>query len=92
MKTLFKLLLLVILFTSCDSFDEEYYCSKGNIRVLNKQKWGCPRGGGWCTFQMYLYNDKKADWYSTDEITYNAYSINDTLPTIVLMIIKTKKQ
>jgi len=40
---------------------------------------------------MYLYNGIEANWYSTNEMTYNAYNINDTLPTIVLTIIKKEK-
>ena len=49
------------------------------------------RGGRWCYFKMYLYNGTIANWYSTDEKTYDAYNINDTLPTIVLTIVKKEK-
>ena len=91
MKTLFKISLLTILLTSCGNFDEKYICSKGTITVLNKDQSACARGGGWCHFKMYLYNGTEANWYSTDEITYNSYNINDTLPTIVLTIIKKEK-
>ena len=91
MKTLFKILFITLLLTSCDSYNEKYSCSKGTITVLSKQRQACARGGGWCFFKMYLYNGTKADWYSTDAKTYDAYNINDTLPTIVLTIIKTKK-
>ena len=80
----------MLLLTSCDSFDEKYSCSKGTIIVLNKERIACARGGGWCYFKMYLYNGTKAEWYSTDENTYDTYNIKDTLPTIVLTIIKTK--
>ena len=91
MKTLFKISLIAILLTSCDSYDTKYNCSKGTITVLNKQKYACARGGGWCGFNMYLYNGTEANWYSTNEMTYNTYNINDTLPTIVLTIIKKEK-
>jgi len=90
MKTILTFLTIILL-TSCGSYDEKYSCSKGTITVLNKEKYACVRGGGWCSFNMYLYNGTKADWYSTDERTYNSYNINDTLPTIVLTIIKTEK-
>ena len=90
MKTIIAIIALALL-TSCGSYDEQYSCSKGTITVLNKQKSACARGGGWCGFKMYLYNGAKADWYSTDEKTYDVYNINDTLPTIVLTIIKTEK-
>lgn len=91
MKTLFKISLIAILLTSCGSYDNKYSCSKGTITVLNKQKIACTRGGGWCYFKMYLYNGTEANWYSTNEMTYDAYNINDTLPTIVLTIIKKEK-
>ena len=91
MKKLFTILSITLLLTSCGSYDTKYSCSKGTITVLNKQKYACARGGGWCGFNMYLYNGTKADWYSTDEATYNAYNINDTLPTIVLTIVKKEK-
>ena len=90
MKTLLTILFVTIL-TSCGDYDTKYSCSKGTITVLNKDKSSCTRGGGWCYFNMYLYNGTKADWYSTNEATYNAYNINDTLPTIVLTIVKTEK-
>jgi hypothetical protein len=83
--------IIFALLTSCGSYDEKYSCSKGTITVLNKDKSACARGGGWCGFKMYLYNGTKADWYSTNEATYNAYNINDTLPTIVLTIVKKEK-
>lgn len=91
MKILFKLFLIILLITSCESYDEKYSCTKGTITVLNKQKYACIRGGGWCSFNMYLYNGTEANWYSTDEKTYDAYNINDTLPTIVLTIVKKEK-
>lgn len=91
MTTLFKISLLAILLTSCGSYDTKYSCSKGTITILDKQKSACARGGGWCYFKMYLYNGTIANWYSTDEKTYDAYNINDTLPTIVLTIIKTEE-
>jgi hypothetical protein len=90
MKTILTFLTIILL-TSCGNFDEKRFCSKGTITVLNKQKSACARGGGWCDFNMYLYNGTEANWYSTNEATYNAYNINDTLPTIVLTIIKTEK-
>ena len=90
MKTILTFLTIILL-TSCGSFDEKYSCTKGTITVLNKERQSCARGGGWCTFKMYLYNGTEANWYSTDERTYNSYNINDTLPTIVLTIIKTEK-
>ena len=90
MKTILTFLTIILL-TSCGSFDEKYSCSKGTITVLNKERQSCARGGGWCSFKMYLYNGTEANWYSTDERTYNSYNINDTLPTIVLTIIKTEK-
>ena len=90
MKTILTFLTIILL-TSCGSFDEKYSCTKGTITVLNKERQSCARGGGWCTFKMYLYNGTEANWYSTDEITYNSYNINDTLPTIVLTIVKTEK-
>ena len=90
MKTILTFLTIILL-TSCGSFDEKYSCSKGTITVLNKDKSACARGGGWCSFKMYLYNGTEANWYSTYERTYNSYNINDTLPTIVLTIIKTEK-
>lgn len=90
MKTILTFLTIILL-TSCGSFDEKYSCTKGTITVLNKERQSCARGGGWCYFKMYLYNGTEANWYSTDEITYNSYNINDTLPTIVLTIIKTEK-
>ena len=90
MKQLIVIIALSLL-TSCGSFDEKYSCSKSTITVLNKQRQSCARGGGWCYFKMYLYNGIEANWYATDERTYNSYNINDTLPTIVLTIIKTEK-
>ena len=90
MKTILTFLTIILL-TSCGSFDEKYSCTKGTITVLNKERQSCARGGGWCYFKMYLYNGTEANWYSTDEITYNSYNINDTLPTIVLTIVKTEK-
>ena len=90
MKKLFTIFITLLL-TSCGNFDEKYSCSKGTITVLNKDKSACTRGGGWCRFKMYLYNGTEANWYSTDEKTYNAYNINDTLPTIVLTIVKKEK-
>ena len=57
MKTLFKILLLAILFASCDSYDTKYSCLKGTITVLNKQKFSCSRGGNWC-FNMYLWKEE----------------------------------
>ena len=90
MKTILTFLTIILL-TSCGSFDEKYSCTKGTITVLNKERQSCARGGGWCNFKMYLYNGTEANWYSTDEITYNSYNINDTLPTIVLTIVKTEK-
>ena len=90
MKTILTFLTIILL-TSCGSFDEKYSCTKGTITVLNKERQSCARGGGWCVFKMYLYNGTEANWYSTDEITYNSYNINDTLPTIVLTIVKTEK-
>ena len=91
MKTLFTILSITLLLTSCGDYDEKYSCSKGTITVLNKQKYACIRGGGWCSFNMYLYNGTEANSYSTDEKTYDAYNINDTLPTIVLTIVKKEK-
>jgi hypothetical protein len=91
MKTLFKILLLSTLLVSCGDYQETRSCTKGKITVLNKQRYACARGGGWCSFSMYLYNGTEANWYSTDEKTYDAYNINDTLPTIVLTIVKTEK-
>ena len=91
MKTLFTIFITLLL-TSCGNYyNTEYSCSKGTITVLNKQKYACARGVGWCGFNMYLYNGIEAAWYSTNETTYNAYNINDTLSTIVLTIIKTEK-
>ena len=90
MKTILTILTIILL-TSCGNYDEKRFCSKGTITVLNKQKSACTRGAGWCYFEMYLYNGTEANWYSTDEKTYDAYNINDTLPTIVLTIIKTEK-
>ena len=91
MKTILTILTIILL-TSCDgNYDEKRFCSKGTITVLNKQKYACVRGGGWCSFNMYLYNGTEANWYSTDEKTYDAYNINDTLPTIVLTIVKKEK-
>jgi hypothetical protein len=90
MKTLFKILILVILFTSCGSYDNSYSCSKSTITILNKQKYDCAKVRG-CSFKMYLFNGTEAEWYSTDEKTYDAYNINDTLPTIILTIVKKEK-
>ena len=90
MKALLTIIIIILL-TSCSDFDKKYSCTKGTITVLKKQKHSCARGGGWCVFDMYLYNGMVAEWYSTDEETYNTYNINDTLPTIILTIIKTKK-
>lgn len=85
------ILLLSISLTSCGDYTETRYCEKGTIRVLAKEKYPCVRGGGYCVWNMYLYNGEEAQWYSTNQVTYNSYNVNDTLPTIILTIIKTEK-
>ena len=90
MKILFTIIVILLL-TSCSDFDKKYSCTKGTITVLNKRKSAYPRDGAWLRFDMYLYNGTFAEWYSADEKTYNTYNINDTLPTIILTIINTKK-
>lgn len=87
MKTLINIF-LIFLFISCSNYTEKYNCVKSTITILNKQKYTCTRGGGWCSFNMYLYNGVYAEWYSTDQKTYESYNINDTLPTLVLTITK----
>jgi len=54
------------------------------LRILNKEKYPCGRGGGYCSFMFYLYDGKKAYWCDTDRDTWNKYNINDTLPTLVI--------
>jgi len=88
MKKLINIVLATILLVGCTDYSEKHWCAKGVIRVLNKQKTPCARGGGWCSFQMYLYNGVEAKWYDTNQETYEAYNVNDTLPTIVLTIVK----
>ena len=91
MKTTTIILLSALLF-SCGGYEKEKTtCQKGKITVLNKKASACARGGGYCYYEMYLYNGTEALWYNTDINTYNSYNINDTLPTIVLTIIKREK-
>lgn len=86
MKTLGKILAIcLIVLTSCSDNEEvKYSCTKGTIRILNKERTGCARGGGWCAFKFYLFDGKSAYWCETDNKTYDAYNINDTLPTLVI--------
>lgn len=83
MKKLITILTITLLMSSC-SEDMEYSCVKGTIRILNKQKYPCARGGNDCSFYFYLYDGSKAYHCSTDRDTYNSYYINDTLPTLVI--------
>ncbi len=87
MKTILTIT-IVILLSSCGRSDVDYSCGQGTIKVLSKQKTACARGGGYCGFDMYLYNGTFAEWYRTDEKTYDLYQVNDTLPTIVLTVTK----
>jgi hypothetical protein len=85
MKTLIKILLLfIITLSSCSSDNIDYNCTQGTIRILNKTKYACSRGGGDCAFNFYLYDGSNAYWCSTDRDTWNKYNINDTLPTLVI--------
>lgn len=90
MKKLFILLAIIGLLASCSEKENktEYYCQEGTIRVLNKERYPCVRGG-YCSYLLYLYNGKVASWYNTDARTWNKYNINDTLPTIVLQEVTT---
>jgi len=85
MKTLTKILfLLFIVLSSCSTDNIDYNCTQGTIRILNKEKYPCARGGGDCRFMFYLYDGKKAYWCDADRDTWNKYNINDTLPTLVI--------
>lgn len=85
MKKLIILLLALNLLSSCDDDNiAKYTCTKGTIRILNKNKYPCVKGIGFCMFQFYLYDGKKAYLCTTDEKTYDSYNINDTLPTLVI--------
>jgi hypothetical protein len=86
MKTLTKILFLLFVVLSSCSIDDtvDYNCTQGTIRILNKEKWPCTRGGGDCSFKFYLYDGKKAYWCDTDKNTWRNYNINDTLPTLVI--------
>jgi len=85
MKLFGKLLiLLLIVLSSCEEGNVKYSCVEGNIRILNKEKYPCARGGGDCVFKFYLYDGKNAYWCNTDKTTWDNYNVNDTLPTIVI--------
>lgn len=84
MKNLLFLLLITALFSSCDNNPVSYYCIQGTIRILNKEKSPCSRGGGDCNFRLYLYDGKKAYWCNTDKDTWDKYNIQDTLHTLVI--------
>lgn len=76
------LILLTILLTlSCKDDGVSYSCTKGTIRVLNKNG---EYYRGVFYGKMYLYDGTKAYWCETDYTTYNSYQINDTLPTLVI--------
>ena len=86
MKTLSKILAicLIVLSGCSDSDTTNYSCTKGTIKILDKKRYSCARGGGWCSFKFYLYDGNSAYWCSTDGKTYDTYNINDTLPTLVI--------
>jgi hypothetical protein len=81
-----KLILIISLFFlySCNSDIVNYSCTKGTIQILNKEKYPCSRGGGYCSFVFYLYDGKEAYNCYTDQITYELYNTGDTLPTLVI--------
>ena len=77
------LILLTILLTlSCNDDRVSYSCTKGTIRVLNKNG-EFYRDRFYA--KMYLYDGTKAYWCDTDERTFKSYEINDTLPTLVII-------
>lgn len=77
------LILLTILLTlSCNDDGVSYSCTKGTIRVLNKNSYQPTRGA--IQYSMYLYDGDRAYWCTTNFTTYNSYQINDTLPTLVI--------
>lgn len=85
MKSIFKILiLLLIVLSGCDESNSQYSCTQGTIRILNKEKYPCARGGGDCSFKFYLYDGKNAYWCNTDRTTWDNYDVNDTLPTLVI--------
>ena len=76
--------LLLLFMVSCNDDNVKYSCTKGTIRILNKDKQACARGGGYCYYRFYLYDGTKAYWCQTDIKTYDMFNINDTLPTLVI--------
>ena len=87
-KILFILILLI--FIGCSENDNaKYYCTQGTIRILNKDRQPCSRGGGYCAYNFYLFDGNSAYWSSTNRETWEKYDINDTLPTIVITKIVT---
>ena len=78
-------LFLIVTFLSCSNDKVSYTCQKGVIRILNKDKQPCSRGGGYCVYMFYLYDSKEAYWCHTDSKTFDLYNIGDTLPTLVIV-------
>jgi hypothetical protein len=84
MKELILYISLLLLIVSCNNGPVSYSCTQGTIRILNKEKSPCARGGGDCVFKFYLYDGTKAYWCDTDRDTWNKYNIQDTLPTLII--------
>jgi len=84
MKELILYISLLLLIVSCNNDPVSYSCTQGTIRILNKEKHPCARGGGDCSFKFYLYNGQRAYWCGTDRDTWNKYNIQDTLPTLII--------
>jgi hypothetical protein len=78
-------LLITMLLLGCNNNNVKFDCTKGTIKILNKERFACARGGGWCSFTFYLYDGREAYTCNTDETTWNSYNINDTLPTLVII-------
>jgi hypothetical protein len=85
MKKLTILLLVTMLLLGCGNDNAKFDCTKGTIKILNKERSACARGDGGCYFTFYLYDGREAYTCNTDETTWNSYNINDTLPTLVII-------
>ena len=85
MKRTLTLLIASVFIIGCGNNNPVIYdCTKGTIKILNKERSACARGGGWCHHSFYLFDGKEAYTCRTDEATWNSYNVNDTLPTLVI--------
>lgn len=90
-KTILFAIALITLI-GCSDSETKTRCYDSKIRILNKRREPFPRGGNYCHHALYVYNGVSSEWYETDELTWGRYSINDTLPALVLVITKWDKK